>query len=304
MTLLHRIDRGLDRPRAVLLLVATSVLWSLGGMFIKLIDWNPLAIGGARAGLSAVALLLFSGRPRFHWTPLHFAGGLAYTGTVVLFVVATKLTTAANAILLQYTAPVYIALFSAWFLKERISRVDWISIGVVLGGLFLFFMDRIGYSGVWGNVTGILSGISFGWLTLILRRLRHGSPVEIVILGNTMAAVLCLPFMFRSPPGIGGWSALLFMGFIQLGFSYLLYTLAIKHVRALEAMLIPMMEPILNPVWVFLTIGEVPGPWSAAGGVLVLSIVGFQGFKAIGKRTARRRSEQKTKTKKERRDTA
>jgi len=121
-----------------LLLVITAVLWSLGGLLIKLVDWNPLAIAGVRSAISASILLIYLKKPKFIWSRAQIGAALAYMVTVIFFVLATKMTTAANAILLQFTAPVYVALFSGWFLGERIKIIDWVAVFTVLGGITCF----------------------------------------------------------------------------------------------------------------------------------------------------------------------
>ncbi len=138
--------------RAVLMLVATAVLWSLGGVLIKWVDWHPVAIAGTRSLIGAALIgLAFRHELRFTGSFEQIGGALAYAGTVVLFVIANKLTTAANAILLQYTAPIYVVLFSPWFLGERASRRDWLILGVMMGGMVLFFLDELTLDGYLGN---------------------------------------------------------------------------------------------------------------------------------------------------------
>ena len=159
----------MTRRRAILFLLTAAVLWSTGGLVIKWIGLHPLALAGLRSVFSALFLLAVTGRltrrrPPFRLNALSLATGLCYAGVVVLFVVATKLTTAANAILLQYTAPVFVALFSYGFLRERVSGTDWLVIGIVFAGLLLFFLDKLSPAGMWGNVTAILAGCaSPGW---------------------------------------------------------------------------------------------------------------------------------------------
>jgi drug/metabolite transporter (DMT)-like permease len=132
-----------DRPKAILFLVLTATLWSLGGLLIKSINSNPLAIAGVRSGIAAIIILLAVGKPKLNWSFAQVGAALAYTATVLLFVAANKNTTAANAILIQYTAPVYVAFLGAWLLKEKVKVLDWITIVVVLGGMGLFFIDDI-----------------------------------------------------------------------------------------------------------------------------------------------------------------
>ena len=170
--------------RAVGLALAASILWSSGGLFIKWVTWNPLAISGARSAIAIVVLLIALRRVQFSWSFAQVGGAVAYTVTVTLFVVATKLTTSANAILLQYTAPVYAALFGAWFLGERISWLDWATIAVVIGGMILFFFDRLTPGGMLGNVLAITSGVTYAGLVTFLRKQKEASPLESVLMGT------------------------------------------------------------------------------------------------------------------------
>lgn len=268
-----------DRNKAILFLVFAAILWSAGGLLIKSIaSWSPLAIAGARSGIAALVIFFYlyardRRLPRLRWSALQIGTALCYAGVVILFTIANKMTTAANAILLQYTAPVYVALFSYWVLRERITVADWVTVGVVLGGMLLFFLDDLAPGNLAGNIFSVLSGVFFAFFTLLLRKQKDGSPAEAVMLGNIITALVGLPFYFQAFPTAFEWGALVFLGLFQLGLSYIFYTIAIKNVIALEAILIPVIEPILNPVWVFLLLGEAPGPWALVGGVLVLGAV-------------------------------
>ena len=263
--------------RAVLLLLATAILWSLGGLLIKWVDWNPVAIAGMRSLIgAAVIALIFREELRFTGSFEQIGAAVAYAGTVVLFVVANKLTTAANAILLQYTAPVYVALFSPWFLGERARGNDWLSLAVILFGMLLFFGDELSLDGYLGNGVALVSGFCFAWLTLFLRRHREESAISALVLGNLLAGLIGLPFMFQSMPDAMGWVGLLLLGVVQLGLPYVMYALALRHVRAIEGILLPMIEPVLNPVWVFLLLGEAPGPLALLGGAIILGAVIFR----------------------------
>lgn len=263
-----------ERNRALLLLVLTAILWSTGGFLIKtVVSWRPIAIAGARSGISALLLLVYVRRPRFTWSATQIWTAIFYACVVILFVTSNKMTTAANAILLQYTAPVFVALFSFWVLGERITKADWLTVWVVLGGMVLFFLDDLAPGDLVGNLLSILSGVFFAFFILFLRKQKDGSPIESVILGNIITALVGLPFCFQSRPLAPEWGALIALGVFQLGLSYIFYTIAIKEVTALEAILIPVIEPILNPIWVFLLLGETPGPWSLVGGAIVLVAV-------------------------------
>jgi drug/metabolite transporter (DMT)-like permease len=259
-----------ERYKAIGFLIVTAVLWSSGGLLIKWISWNPVAIAGMRSTVAALVLLVALRRPHLTWSSAQIGGAIAYAATVTLFVLANKLTTAANAILLQYTSPIYVALFGAWFLGERATRLDWTTISVVIGGMALFFLDDLTTGGFWGNACAISSGVTFACFVLFMRKQKNDSPLGSVFLGNILAALIGVPFMFEAMPSASSWVGLILSGVLQLGLSHILYSAAIKHVTALDAILIPVIEPILNPLWVFLVMGEVPGLWAFLGGFLVL----------------------------------
>ncbi|NLG27749.1 MAG: EamA family transporter [Chloroflexi bacterium] len=267
-----------QRNKAIIALVVTAVLWSSGGVLIKWVNWHPMAIVGTRSAIAAVLLWVIARRPRFKWSPALIGGAVAYAVTVMLYVPAVTLTTAANAILLQYTAPLWIALFGAWFLGERATWIDWLCILVSLGGMALFFHEGLASKSFAGDLLGALSGITLAWSMLLLRKQKDGTPLECVLLGNVLAALGGLPFVFGRPvPNAMGWLALLYLGVVQLGLAYALYAWAIKHVTALESVLIVMLEPILNPIWALLLIGERPQGWALVGGLLVLAAATVRG---------------------------
>jgi drug/metabolite transporter (DMT)-like permease len=263
-----------NHTRAIFQLIGAALCWSLAGLLIKAVDWPPLAVAGGRGIIAAIFLYLTNRALRFNFARDQVIGALAYAACTVTFCVATKLTTAANAILLQYTAPVWVALFGAWFLGERASRADWTTIVAVFAGMLLFFADGLALSHMFGNALAAFSGICFAAMTIALRRQKDGSPVESIILGNALAFLIGLPWIIGAPsPPAQGWTALVLLGVVQLGCSYWLYARAIKHVTALEALLIPVMEPILNPVWVLIALNEKPSPFALVGGVIVLTAV-------------------------------
>ncbi|MCC6167434.1 MAG: EamA family transporter [Caldilineaceae bacterium] len=266
------------RRKAVLLLVLTVVLWSTSGLLVKLLGWHPLAISGTRSAIAAVVIWSAIRRPMLTWSVPQIGGALAYLAAQSLFVVSTSLTSAANAIFLQYTAPVYVAIFGTWYLRERAKAVDWWTMGLIFVGMALFFGDDLTTAGYWGNLLAILNGVCFAWLILFMRKEKDGSPETTALLGNGLAALVGIPFVAASwqagtLPSAQGWAILLFMGVFQLGIPYLLYSRAIRGLNAVEAVLIQTLEPILNPLWVFWVIGETPGPWALAGGAVVLGAV-------------------------------
>ena len=265
-------------------LLLAAILWSLGGVLIKSIDWHPMAIAGGRSAIAIPLMLLCIGWPKFSFSRAQIGGAIGYALTVVLFVFATRMTTAANAIFLQYTAPIYVAIIGRWYLGERALRIDWLVIAIALGGIALFFFDRLSVSGFWGNIIALCSGLAFASVAIFLRKEKAGSPVTSIILGNVIVALAGAPFMLQSSLGEGGVWRLALLGTLQLGLPYVLYAAAIKHVTALEATLIPLLEPVLNPLWVMLTLGERPGPWAVVGAAMVLGAVLVRGALMITRR--------------------
>lgn len=260
--------------QAVGLLIFAALLWSMGGLLIKYIDWPPLAVAGGRGIFAAVFLIITNRNLKFTWSRPQLLGAFFYAGCTVCFCVATKLTTAANAILLQYGAPVWIALFGSLFLAEKARRLDWITIFVALAGMILFLADGLSTGNVWGDIFGVLSGIFFAGMIIALRAQKDGSPVESIILGNLLAFAIGLPSMVSGGNLSGsGWGALAILGCVQLGVSYHVYSRAIKHVTALQAVLIPVIEPLLNPIWVLIVMGERPTPVAIVGGAIVLGAI-------------------------------
>lgn len=260
-----------QHSKGVFFLVIAALLWSCGGFLIKWVAWNPPAIAGTRSLIAAGLMFVYRRRKfDFNWSPAQIGGAVAYAATVMSFVTANKMTTAANAILLQYMAPVFVALFAYWFLGEKTSRLDWIIIGITLGGMTLFFLDNLSAGNFLGNLVALFSGVAFAGVALFSRKQKEGSPLESFFLGNILTGLVGLPFMFQSAPNASGWVGLILLGVFQLGISYIIYAEAMKRVTALEGVLIPVIEPILNPVWVFLLLHEVPGKWALIGGVVVL----------------------------------
>jgi drug/metabolite transporter (DMT)-like permease len=166
--------------------------------------------------------------------------------TVILFVVATKLTTAANAVLLQYSSPIYVAILGAWLFNEKAKVRDWITIFIVICGMILFFFDQLSLDGIWGNLAALTAGVTFAFFTVSMRMQKDGSPMESVLLGNILTAVIGVPFVFQSMPDTNGWLSLMLLGVLQLGIPYIFYSKAIKSATALQAALIPIVEVILN----------------------------------------------------------
>ena len=255
------------------MLACAATLFSTSGLFIKIISLTPLALVSARSIIAALIMALWLRRPHFTWSVAQVGGAVALVATQILFVLATRQTTAANAIFLQYTAPVYVALFGAWFLGEKAKSYDWLTMAAIAVGFFLFFNDKLSPSGWWGNVYAIISGMTLAWLLLFMRKQKDGSTAETILLGNILAGIIGLPFLLSASSTPGDWAGILFLGVLQLGIPFILMSVAIKWLTAVEAVLIQTLEPIFNPIWVFLVIGELPSFWALVGGLIVLTAV-------------------------------
>ena len=270
--------KHVSHRNAVLLLLVCVTLWSTSGVLIKQSSLSALAIVGGRSAIAAIVLLFFVRRPRWTWSLPQIGGAVAYLVMVLCFVQATQWTSAANAILLQYTAPIWVALFSFWFLGERPLPADYAAMGLIAVGMLLFFGDALTPAGMAGNVLAVLAGIALAWMTLFMRKQKDGSTLETVLLGNLLAAAVGLPALAMAQVQPADWAILGFLGIFQLGLPFVLYAVAIRSISAIETILISCLEPILNPILVFLVIGETPGPMALAGGALVMAAVLGRGF--------------------------
>lgn len=259
-----------DRTKAIIQLIIASILWSTGGLLIKLVDWNPIAIAGSRSFIAGLVIFAYLKKPKITMSKPQVVGAIAYATTVILFVMANKMTTSANAIMLQYTSPAFVAILGVWLLRERIHWFDLVSILFVIGGMVLFFNDASGAGNMIGNLIAVISGFFLAVVTVALRFQKDGSPVETMLLGNFLTFIVAIPFILGGLPDLKSIAAIIVLGIVQLGISYILYGLAIKHLGALEAVLITVIEPLLNPFWVFVVVGEKPTVLSLLGGLVVL----------------------------------
>jgi drug/metabolite transporter, DME family len=260
---------GLVRHR--LLLLAAAVLWSTAGAAIKSCGLNAWQISGGRALTAGLFLLAAVPAARRLPTRKVLLVGAAYAATTVLFVAATKLTTAANAIFIQDTAPLWVLLLSPVVLHERVTRGELFSIPVFALGLGLFFLDQLSPGQMAGNLMALASGVAFAASIVGLRALKEGGPAALVW-GNLLAAAVALPMWPLGPAaGLTDLGLVLFLGVVQLGLAYLCFTLGVRGTKAVEASLLILLEPVLNPIWTFLVTGERPGAWALVGGAVILA---------------------------------
>lgn len=268
---------GEAAPRKALLAVAgAAVLWSSGGVFIKLAPMPALAVACGRS-LVAGVFYLVALRPDLR--AARFTTAASYAACILTFVAATRLTTAANAIFLQYTGPAYVLLLSPVVLREPFRAIDAACVALSLAGMSLFFVGKFEPGQTAGNFLGVASGVFFALVVVLLRRDARGGKADALpstAMGNLLAAAVTLPFALHALPQMTssrGLFVLLYLGIVQLGLAYLLFMRGVRKVPAAEASLISTLEPILNPVWVLIGTGERPGPWAIAGGAVVVTSV-------------------------------
>ncbi|HWQ56407.1 MAG TPA: DMT family transporter [Bryobacteraceae bacterium] len=265
-----------------LLLLAAAFLFSTGGAAIKATTLTSWQVAGFRSAIAGAAILVLVPSSRHGWTRRHLAVALAYAATMMLFVTANKLTTSANAIFLQDTAPLYMLLLGPWLLDERLRATDLLLAAVVGLGMALFFVGTESAAAtapdpLRGNVIAAVSGIAWALTIAGLRWLGKGTGSEnaampAVVMGNAIAFLVCLP-MALPVEHAGAADAVVvgYLGIVQVGLAYACLTRAMRHVPAFEASAVLLAEPALNPLWAYLVHGERPGVWSIAGGTLILA---------------------------------
>jgi drug/metabolite transporter (DMT)-like permease len=260
----------------ILAMAGTAFLWSIAGLFIKVIDWNPIAIAGMRSLIASLVVLIYLRRPRFNLSFPLIAAAIANAATMLLFVCANKTTTAANAILLQYISPVLTVPIGAILLKERVRVEHVVALPLVAAGMLIMFFDELGGGKLFGNLLAILSAVTFSFYLVFMRMQKDGSPLESILLSHWLTALICcITSLFLPMPHVTlkSLAAILVLGMVQIGVAAFLLSFAIKRISAVQANLIAVIEPVFNPVWVFFAIGEAPGIGALAGGGIIILAV-------------------------------
>ncbi len=274
--------------RARLSVLAAALLFSTGGAAIKAAGFTGWQVAGLRSGIAALAVLLLSSRARTGWTWRSLIVGLAYAATLVLFVLATRLTTSANAIFLQATAPLYLLALGPWILHERIDRRDLLVMAALAVGLACFFVGRepsylTAPDPATGNLLAAASGLTWALTVVGLRWLgKHGgAPGAAIVSGNLAAFALALPFALPlgSHPAHDWW-LVIYLGVFQIGVAYVLISSAVTTLPAFEVTLLLYLEPALNPVWAYLVHGERPSPLGLLGGAIILTTTALKAVSA------------------------
>jgi len=293
-------DRRLMGQGAILL---CAILWSTSGLFIRLVDCHPMVIAGSRsffAVLFLLALRLFFPfrkntadskavilKTLVKDAPILGACGLGYASSMILFVIANKLTASANAIMLQYTAPVWAALLGWFFLKEKPRMEHWAAMVLVGLGMFFVFQGGFASGSFLGDILALASGVLFAANPVLLRVREDKNPADIMLFSHITCALVSAPFFFLYPPNPGAryFLTVIYMGIFQLGMASALFAYGIRRITAVQAMLTAAIEPVLNPIWVLLALGERPAlSVIAGGGIIIIAVVFSSIFSNVNKR--------------------
>ena len=262
-----------EEQKGTLYVFIAALLYSIGGLCIKLIPWNGMAVNGGR---TAIALVVIGGYLYIRKHPLRFnrwiaVGALSVFGCNALFSIANKMTTAANAIVLQFTAPIFVMLFSILFFGKKLSKLDVITCICVFFGILCFFLESLGGGNIWGDLIALLSGVTYAGVFL-MRELPDSDAISSVFWGDVISAVTGLPFLLQETeftvPALG---SLMILGVFQVAVAYILLTEGLKTTPPVTASLVSGIEPVLNPILVAVFYHEYIGPMSFVGAVIVVS---------------------------------
>ena len=267
----------MTRNRAILEMLLCAALWSIAGIFIKLIPWNSIVIAGLRSLIAGLVMFVYMRARGIGFTAdrRSLAGGAALCLTLTCFVAANKLTTAANSIVLQFTAPMFIVFFSALFLKKRFSRADVLAVVLTMAGISLFFFDQLTPGHLAGNCVAIFAGMAFACYYMSLEGASESQRMSAILIAHGLTFLVGLPFTFVYPPELSAApvACILVLGVVQLGIPYVLLGRASGACPPLACSLLGAVEPLLNPVWVFIFDGEAPGLWALIGGVVGVATI-------------------------------
>lgn len=263
-----------EHQKGLLAVVLTAILWSTGGLFIKLITLDAMQLSFFRCLIAAIVFAVVFRKKAFKANGLTFVNAFFYAVVLITFVMATKTTTAANAIFLQSTAPIYVFIFEPVINKTSYRRIDVITILVCFTGMTLFFMGEISPGHLEGNIIALISGLAFASFFLGMKKNKPEFQLSSIFYGNVMVAVFCIPFLFslQSLSFSDIWMVT-FLGVFQIGLAYAIFTYGLKRVFAIEASLISLIEPVLNPIWVYIGYGEIPSFMAIIGGIIIISAI-------------------------------
>jgi len=272
--MINKSDYYMSRNKSLLYMFFAAFCWSTGGLLLRLIDGNPFTVAGFRSLLSLPAIFLFFSQNKLRFTKKAWLIAIPGALTGFFYILSNKFTTAANAIVLMYISPVFIILIDVLIYREKARKEDIFAVCFSFLGIFLFFVDELSPGDLLGNILAILSGATNAILYVAMSRTNEDNGA-VMIASQIEMLIIALPFMFLFPVSFTRKNiiAILLLGLFQKGVGSGLQAKAAKFCPALDAMLISMVEPLLNPLLVLVFIGEKPGKFALIGGMVVISTV-------------------------------
>ena len=267
------------KRNSMIMMAICAIMWSIGGIFIKLISWSPLLIAGGRSLIAAAVLAVYM---IYTKTPVKICrysigAGIGLSCACIFFVIANKLTTAANAIVLQYTAPIFILLMTAVIFKQKLKKRELAVVAVTMAGIVLFFLDQLSPGNIVGNIFGILAGIFLALMFVMVGQGGNDDSIRMsgILFAHIITAAVGVPIGLMGTASTSGTEILylVILGIFQLGIPYVLYAVASRDCPPLACSLIGMLEPLFNPVWVAIFLGEMPGVFALIGAVIIVCAV-------------------------------
>lgn len=263
-----------EHSKGIFYVLIAALLWSTGGLFIKLISFSAMQLSFFRCSIAAITFALIFKKRIMLINKLSIANSIIYAVVLISFVIATKTTTAANAIFLQATAPIYVLIFEPILTKTKYDRINIITVGVCVVGMLLFFVGKLEPGHLEGNLVALISGITFAAFFLGMKRNDQKYQQSSIFWGNIIVALVCIPFLasLEIITSSDIWMVS-FLGVFQIAIAYAFFASGLKRIIAVEASIISMIEPVLNPVWVFLGYGETPSVTAIIGGIIILGAI-------------------------------
>jgi len=266
-----------EHQTGIVAIVLAAILWSSGGLFVKLITLTPMQISFFRCSIAAITFAVMLRKKILLYNPLTFLNSFFYAGVLIFYVIAMKTTTAANAIFLQSTAPIYVLIFEPLFNNTKYQKSNIVTIIICFLGMILFFLGDLTPGQLEGNIFGLMSGILFAAFFLGMKRNDKRYQQSSIFWGNILVSVICLPFMFSIEQlNFSQLWMVSFLGVFQIAIAYAFFSYGLKKVMAVEASIIAMIEPVLTPVWVFMGYGEVPATTAIIGGIIILTAISIR----------------------------
>jgi len=268
-----------EHQKGLIAVLASAILWSSGGVFIKLISLNAYQLSVFRSSFAALVFLVLFRKVVVYANGFAILNAFFYVIVLIFFVLATKLTTAANAIFLQYTAPIYVLIFEPIINKTKYEKINVITIFICFLGMILFFVGELSPGHLEGNLAALLSGVAFAAFFLGMRKNKSEYQFSSIFYGNILIALICLPSLFSlNYLKVNDLLMVSYLGIFQIGLAYAIFSYGLKRVFAIEASIIGMIEPVLNPVWVFFGYGEVPSFMAIIGGIIIIATITVRAF--------------------------